>query len=136
VLTVLAIALDDYGVGVLFRCHDGNVAPVAQKLQQCLVGDDIELLHRLALDIRFARHANDAGQTRAPHLRRDNLRGQGNAREQPRELSACLRVVAALLLKNVLLDREQLQMGFTHPRQFRVSSPKLQVPTKEAEAET
>ena len=61
VLAVLAVALDDDGVFVFFRRHDGHVAAIAQKLQQRLVGDDVELLHGLALHVGLAGDADDPG---------------------------------------------------------------------------
>ena len=110
----LAIALDDHGIFVFFRRHDGHVAAVAQKLQQRLIRDDVELLDLLALDVRFARDADDAGQSRAANLSRDDLGGQRDSGQQPGELAAGARMVSALHLQDVLLDGQKLSVRLVH----------------------
>src|SRR5205814_1875659 len=81
--------------------------------EQRLVGDLVELLHRFALDVLLAHRAEYVGQAGAADLVGDDLRGQGDARQQPREFARGARVVAALLLDDVLLERHQI--GDAHP---------------------
>ena len=59
VFAVLAVALDDDRVFVLLAGHDRHVAAVPQELHHRLVGDHVELLHLLALDVHLAGDADD-----------------------------------------------------------------------------
>ena len=54
-----------------------------------------------------AQHVDQPG---AAHLRRDDLRRQRDARQQPGELAAGLRKVPPLLFQDVLLDGLQVQV--------------------------
>ena len=95
VLAVLAVALDDDRLLVLLRSHDRHVAAVAQAVQQRLVGEHVELLHRLALHVLLAGRAEDVDQPGPADLRGDDLGGQRDAGQQPGELAAGLRMIAA-----------------------------------------
>jgi hypothetical protein len=72
-----------------------------------LIGKDIQLLHRFALDIDGPRTAQDIDQAGASNLRGDDFRRQSDTREQPGKIAAGVRMNPLLLLLNVLLRRDK-----------------------------
>ena len=75
VLAMPAVALDDDRFLVFFRGHDGDVAAVAQTVQQRLVRKHVELLHGLALHVGSFRRTQHIHQPGPANLRGDHLRG-------------------------------------------------------------
>ena len=104
VLAVLPITLDDDGFFVFLRSHNGHVASVAETLEKCVIGDDVELLHDFALHILAAGSARDIGQPGPADLIGNDFGRQRDAREKPGELAAGGRTKPALLFENMLLD--------------------------------
>ena len=87
---------------LLLRRHGAQPAAVVHRLDDYLVGDDVQLLLNFALDVHVFRGAEDVGQTGAADLVGDHLRGQRQVVEDAGELTRRLRV------KLLLLDDEPL----------------------------
>src|SRR5262245_49009193 len=89
-LAVGAVALDNHRLGILLGGHDGDAAARAETMDEGLIGEDVELLHRFALHVLLTGAAEDVGQAGAADTVGDDLGGQGNAGKQPREFAlAC-----------------------------------------------
>jgi hypothetical protein len=114
VLRLAAELLDDVGFVVLLGDHQAHVAAVTEALDDGLIGDLVELLNQLALDVGIAGRAENAEQTGPPHAILDDPGGQGDAREKPTELSGG-GGVGLLPLDDVLLNGdERLQSRCIH----------------------
>jgi hypothetical protein len=72
-----------------------------------LIREYVEFLYRLTLNIGFSRRAENVDKPAATDGSRDILRGQRDAREQPGEFSASMRMPSLLLAQNELLGREK-----------------------------
>jgi hypothetical protein len=68
-----------------------------------LIGKDIQLLHRFALDVHAPRTSQDIDESGASNLRCDDFRRQSDAGEEPGKIAAGVRMNPLLLLLNVLL---------------------------------
>ena len=96
----------DHRLLVLLGRDDRDAFAAAERAQQNLVGDDVELLLLLALHVLAADRAEHVVEARAPHVRRDHLRRDRERREDPRERAGGLGVVL-LLLQDVGLQRDE-----------------------------
>src|SRR5439155_21141613 len=61
-----------------FRGHGTDVPACFQRLDECLMREDIEFRYLLALDVFVAREPENIHQSRFIHLAGDHLCGQGN----------------------------------------------------------
>ncbi len=77
---------------VFLRDQQADVAAITEAAHQRAVGDLVQLLHFLALDIHFARGAHDVRQAAARNLRGDDFAGEGDAGEQPAKLRGRVRI--------------------------------------------
>src|SRR5687768_6332773 len=93
--------LDD--VLVLFGSHAAQVAAVIERLEDDLVGPEVELLHVIAGRILLIRTTQNIDQSGHVDLARDQLGRKGNVIQQIAECAARFRM-PALLLENVALD--------------------------------
>ena len=85
------------------RAHHADPAGVVEAVLDGLVGDDVELLLLLALDVPVAGRAQDVDQAGAPDRRRDDLGGERDVVEQVGELARRLGI-AVLLVEDEALD--------------------------------
>ncbi len=72
-----------------------------------MIGEDVQLLDRFALDVGRPGTADDVDQAGPANLGRDDLGRQGDARKQPGEVAAGVRVDSLLFLLDVLLGRDK-----------------------------
>ncbi|MFO1427479.1 MAG: hypothetical protein U1F11_11020 [Steroidobacteraceae bacterium] len=100
----LRVLADDDRLLVLLGGDDRDAFAPAERAQQYLVGDDVELLLLLALHVLAADVAEHVLEPRAPHLVGDHLGGDGQRREDPGEGALGLGMLA-LLLEHVCLQR-------------------------------
>src|SRR5690606_18837860 len=104
-LAVIGIAQDQRLLVLLGGDH-GHALPAPEVADQDLVGDDVELLLRLALHVHLpgvAQHVLEAG---AAHLCGDHLGGDRQRREYPGECTGGLGG-SLLLLQDVRLDGDE-----------------------------
>ena len=87
VLSALAAAAENRRLLVLLRGDDGDGAAVAEARHQDVVGDDVELLLRLAVDVGAAVVAEHVFDPGVAHLGGDRLGGERDRREDPRQVA-------------------------------------------------
>ena len=76
---------DRHGVDEFLRRHDAEVAQLAERGHEDLVGEVVQLADLFALHVRLACQAQDIDQSRLPHLARDDLRGQSDLVQDARK---------------------------------------------------
>ncbi len=101
------VAAQDHRLFILLRGHDGDAFAAAERAQQDVVGDHIELLLLFALHVLVADRAEHIIQPRAAHMRCNHLGGDRQRRQDPGKLAAGLGI-ARLLLQDVSLQRDDL----------------------------
>ena len=67
--------------------ENADALAITERVAEHVVGVHVEFLLDLSLDVRRAVFAKDVGQARAADPRRNHLRGQGDARQEPREFA-------------------------------------------------
>jgi hypothetical protein len=82
--------------GLFLGRHCAEASAVVHRLDDDLVGENVELLLRLALDVLVFRCAEDVGEARAAHLVRDHFRRERQVVENARELTRGFRMIALL----------------------------------------
>jgi hypothetical protein len=92
---------------------------VVHRLDDGLVGEDVELLLYFALHVLCVLGTEDVREARAAHFVRDHLRGERHVVKDTRQLTRGFRVLS-LLLDDETLDRDDgrrfvLQHGATLP---------------------
>ena len=107
VLATTPVLANRYGnwVLVFLRGDDAHAARVLDAVPHSLVGEHVELLLYLALDVDRAEFAEDIGEPGAPHLARDDLGGEAQIIQQVRQLPRGFGV-QPLLLHDEPLNRD------------------------------
>ena len=100
-------AAQDHRLFVLLRGHDRDAFAPAERAQQDVVGDHVELLLLFALHVLVADRAEHVLEARAAHLRGDHLRGDRQRRQDPGQLAAGFGI-ARLLLQDVRLQGDDV----------------------------
>ena len=100
------VAAVDHGLLHLLRGRQRDEPAVVEGLEQDLVGDDVELLLLLALDVGRAGRAVRLARSPRPRARRDALGGDAEAHEQQRQLAGRARR-RPLLLENEPVERDR-----------------------------
>src|SRR6202165_4503103 len=108
----LAVLPQDHRLLVFLRCDDGDALSAAQTAQQHLVGDYVELLLDLTLNVFGADTAENIFQPCAANLVRDDFRGYRQRGKDPEKSPAGLRMVD-LLFENVRLERHDAHVIVT-----------------------
>ena len=101
----------------------------AEASHEDVVGDDVELLLGLAVHVGGAVFAEHVLDTRAAHLRRNRLRGQGQRRQHPREVARGA-LMLRFSLQNVRLERRNVQSGDYRPSVNPELEPGTGTPTR------
>jgi len=107
--------LDDHGFVEFLGSHDRHIAAEAQAVLDHVVGEDVELLLTLAVDVLRAEIAENIDQPGPANLGLNDLGGQGDAGEQPTELPGRGRM-PGLLFDQVLLDGDVAIRGLHNNR--------------------
>ena len=93
--------------------HGAKPPAMVHRLDDRLVGEDVELLLLLALDVVRIRGAEDVDQTGPADLVGDHLRGERDVVEDAGQLAGGLRV-QPLLLDDVPVDRDDRRRSVTY----------------------
>ena len=103
VLTHWILGWNRYDVIIFFRAHHTDSAGVLQAILQRLVGENVQLLLLLTLDVLNAGRAQNVHQAGTADRRGDDLGRQADVVQEVLQLARCLRV-AVFLVEDEALD--------------------------------
>src|SRR5205814_2378161 len=87
VLAATEVRRDVYDARLFLRRHGAKASPVIHRLDDDLVGENVELLLRLALNVLEIRGTQDVGQAGTAHLVGDHLGGKRQVVKHAGELT-------------------------------------------------